>query len=196
MTTKGWIVALAALSALLLPAASAAAAPVPPLRVVNHEAKACGEIFGGDECMDCYPPEGWEILGVASEAACPSGYAVLEDVEVHCRGFKNQFCCSEGHSGAPGNCQDLVVDDRARQCAFVEDISTCTLPDNWTKAPVSVSPREWFCPAEYQWLEAPLACVAAEGQGKETETRRSFCPFAAGIGPAILGLWLLIRRTR
>jgi hypothetical protein len=187
---------LAFVALVLVPWSTVVAAPMPPLTVVNHDTKECAQIFGGDECMDCFPPEGWEILGVSSEFECPEGYTLIDTLDYTCQGFKNQFCCSEGHSGAHGSCQDMVVNDKAKQCAFVEDITNCALPKNWDKKPGKMEPTDWFCPATYEWLDTSLSCAAAESTSTETETDRAFCPFAAGIGPAIVGLWLLVKRNR
>jgi hypothetical protein len=198
MNTGQRMLGLALATFLFLPwvAAVVVAAPVPPLLAVNHESQECAEIFGGDECMDCFPPEGWEILGISLQVECPQGYSTVENLQVTCQGFKNQFCCSEGHSGAHGSCEDLIVNDRGKHCAFVQDIDNCVLPRNWNRKPADLKPTDWFCPANYQWLDTPLECVAGEDEGADTGTGRSFCPFAAGIGPAVIVLWLLVKRTR
>jgi hypothetical protein len=118
---------------------------------------------------------------------------------------KGEFCCSEGHSGAPGDCEDLVVNDRSKQCAFVDDIQTCTLPEQWKQAPPSQDPSRWICPSGYQWID-PLPCEAeandeatsppATGGNEQEDTRPGLLPCVGGIvvGPAIGGLWLLARR--
>jgi hypothetical protein len=130
----------------------AAVAPMPPMVAVNHATKQCAEFFAGDECMDCSPPEGWEILGTEGESECPSGYALTEVPSV-CTAFKVEFCCTAGHSGAPGDCQDVVINRAAGQCAFVEDIDRCPrLPAGWENFG-----RE--CPPEYaEWVEA-VVCL-------------------------------------
>ncbi len=187
MTIKR-VVWIPAFLVLLIPLAPATlAAPLPPLRVVNHPAQECSEIpFGGDECMDCFPPEGWEVLGVASDVPCPAGYAVVEGVDYDCQPFKNQFCCSEGHSGASGDCQDLVVNDRAKQCAFVDDIADCELPRRWSKRPDTVVLRDWVCPANYEWLET-LKC----GSESSSPPAALPCLGIVAVVPAMLGLWLV-----
>ena len=101
-----------------------AAAPVPPELAVNHESKQCAEFWGGDECVVCSLPAGWESLGGLWEAECPADYTMVE-IRPTCRAGKIAFCCSEGHSGAPGDCEDVVINKRAEQCAFVEDIGEC-----------------------------------------------------------------------
>jgi hypothetical protein len=142
MAVKRTLPLLAFVVLVLVPWSTVVAAPMPPLTVVNHDTKECAQIFGGDECMDCFPPEGWEILGVSSEFECPEGYTVIDKLDYTCQGFKSQFCCSEGHSGAHGGCQDMVVDDKAKQCAFVEDITNCALPKGWNKRPDELKPTD------------------------------------------------------
>jgi hypothetical protein len=165
------------------------AAPLPPIRVVDHQTQECSEIpFGGDECMDCFPQEGWEVLGVAYDVPCPAGYAVVESVDYDCQPFKNQFCCSEGHSGVPGDCQDLVVNGRAKQCAFVDDIADCELPRRWSKRPDTVDLRDWVCPANYEWLET-LECSSESSSPSATLP----CLGVTALGPVVLGLWLVSR---
>jgi hypothetical protein len=142
------------------------AAPVPPKLVVNHDTQECAEIFGGDECMDCFPPQGWEELGWAYDIECPAGYA-FTTVESQCTHFKNERCCSEGHSGASGNCEDLVISDRSDQCAFVDDINACNLPRNWKAKPEDVTLNEWTCPNKYDWI-ADLECLTTDGQDADS----------------------------
>jgi hypothetical protein len=195
MKRKTLLVALMLLALLFASWRDLLAAPLPPLLVVNHKTKQCSQIFGGDECMDCFPPEGWEILGFDSQAECPSGYTFIEDVEYTCQGFKNQFCCSEGHSGAAGDCEDLVVNEKARQCAFVEEIQGCQLPEGWTQRPESTDRYHWTCPDDYEWGE-DLSCVAGTSSGEEPTSGGLSCLGAALVGPAVLILWLLTKRIR
>ena len=170
------------------------AAPVPPLLVVNHDARQCAEIPGGDECMDCFPPSGWEILGQSSQNECPQGYATVHDLDYSCQGFKNQRCCTEGHSGAHGTCDEMVVNNRQERCAFVETLENCTLRKNWESKPADLRAVEWSCPAAYEWVDDSLACAADATSGEEAaaaESGGAFCPFATIIFPgAILVLFL------
>jgi hypothetical protein len=159
---------------LLSPVKQSAAAPIPPLRVVNHETKECGEIFGGDECMDCFPPDGWEIIGEAFDEPCPEGYEDIGSPGYSCESFKNQFCCTEGHSGAQGNCRDMVIHKRKKQCAFVSDIYAVEVPRGWRSQPKDLQDYEWTCPLEYNWVdeieERPLPEQTAEdyrGRGRD-----------------------------
>lgn len=134
----------------------AAAAPAPPQLAVNHESKQCAEFSGGDECVSCSPPTGWEILGALWEAECPAGYAQVEIVAT-CTAHKVTFCCTEGHSGAPGDCEDVVINEAAEQCAFVEDIGACpALPRGWEKYGAD-------CPY-YDWAEN-VECLGDQGGG-------------------------------
>lgn len=174
------------------------AAPVPPLHVVHHGNQQCAEIFGGDECMDCFPPEGWEIVDRSKEDWCPEGYTPVQDLDYTCQPFKVSFCCSEGHSGAPGDCKDMVVNHRQDQCAFVDEIEGCRLPERWTARPQDIKARDWVCPADYDWVE-DLTCLPPESQSTENPTQRPEgglpCVGAILIGPAVLGLWTRSKRT-
>jgi hypothetical protein len=124
--------------------------------MVNHESKQCAEFFGGDECVSCSPPAGWEILGALWETECPAGYAQVEIVPT-CTPHKVTFCCTEGHSGAPGDCEDVVINKAAEQCAFVEDIGECPgLPKGWEKYGED-------CPCS-EWAE-DIECLVDEGGG-------------------------------
>jgi hypothetical protein len=159
------------------------AAPLPPMRVVNHQTLECGELpYGGDECMDCFPPEGWEVLGVAYDVECPPDYTVVDEVSYDCQPFKNQFCCSEGHSGASGDCEDLVVNNRKKECAFVDDIEDCELPVRWE------TPRQQLCPSGYDWIDS-LGCTAGTSEGDSTSRDSLPCVGAMVLAPAVLGLW-------
>jgi hypothetical protein len=173
---------------------SALAAPLPPIVVVNHETRECGTIFAGDECTDCFPPHGWEVLGVASDVECPTGYSPVETVDITCHPFKQEFCCTEGHSGVPGDCQDLVVNKRAKQCAFVEDIENCGLPKRWQRRPEDLEPYDWVCPYDYQWIDR-LDCLE-EGANGEAETSPIPCLGAMLTGPALMALWLVAKRNQ
>ncbi len=217
MKTKWYLVLVASLTLFVWMGANVLAAPMPPVLVANHETKECGEIFGGDECTDCYPPEGWEVLGFSENVQCPSGYTLVGQVDYTCQPFKVEHCCTEGHSGAPGDCEDLVVNNRTKQCAFVDDIQACTLPKQWKQAPPGQDSSRWVCPSGYQWI-APLPCEAeaqdeptslpatraseeatsppTTGGNEQEDTRPGFLPCVGGLvmGPAIGGLWLLARR--
>lgn len=175
------------------------AEPMPDKLVVNHETKACATIFGGDECMDCLPPEGWEVLGWSYQAECPEGYTFTE-VEGICTPFKDEFCCTEGHSGAHGDCEDMVVNRVTSRCAFVEDINACNLPLGWQDKPEDISNYEWACPGSYSWTE-DLACkeepVSDDGA---SDSGSGWLPLRCGgsvLGGLLLSLTLVaFRRQR
>ena len=80
MKSKGYLAAVVILVLLgvMVSWGRVTAAPAPPKVVVNHETRQCAEIFGGDECMDCNPPQGWEVLGYSPPAVCPVDYTLVE----------------------------------------------------------------------------------------------------------------------
>lgn len=88
---------LSALTLLLCLAAVAAAAPMPLKVVVNHETKQCAHIIGSDECMECYPPEGWVTIGFVHEVDCPADYEKVQ-VSERCVTFSDEFCGDENYS--------------------------------------------------------------------------------------------------
>jgi hypothetical protein len=191
MRSKALLLLIPLLVLLLVPWADALAAPVPPVIVVNDDTQQCATMFAGDECTDCFPPEGWVSLG--PEGQCPAGYTMIDNVDYTCQHFKAQFCCSEGHSGAPGDCTDLVVDDKGKQCAFVADIQGCGLPKGWATKPARVEARDWVCPAEYEWIDE-LACVEGASTPPTSGGNALPCLGAIVIGPSVLVLWLLVRK--
>ena len=178
-----------------------AAAPAPPQLAVNHESKQCAEFVGGDECVSCSPPAGWEILGNLWETECPAGYAQVEIVP-KCTAHKVTFCCTEGHSGAPGDCEDVVVNKAAEQCAFVEDISECpALPNGWETLGDD-------CPY-YEWADQ-IKCLGDEDGGAIDGGRLIdnyrivvasvlcllACSVPLGVLLILLVVWLMRRRRR
>jgi hypothetical protein len=182
-----------AVAGLLFSPVALSAAPLPPDVVVNHETKECAEVSGGDECMACYAPEGWESLGDITEAQCPSGYTFTNDLDVECRPFKTEFCCSEGHSGVHGDCEDLVVYRRKRLCAFVEDIQTVSLPGGWRQRPSGRDPDRWFCPSGYEWVADLDADATAGGADSDPKSGDARCLGAALLGPVVVGVWFAKR---
>lgn len=175
------------------------AAPLPPLVVVNHETKECGTIMGGDECMDCFPPEGWEILGF--QGKCPAGYTEVSDIPSTCKHLKGQFCCTRGHSGVAGDCEDLVLNEKEKKCAFVPDITNCQPPKGWSSKPAEESLSNWQCPGDYDWV-ATLNCVVATDTTQPDTTKPEAqsgglpCLGAVLIGPTIILLWLVTKTKR
>jgi hypothetical protein len=179
----------------------ALAAPAPPQLVVNHETKQCAEFSAGDECVSCVPPAGWEILGNSVETECPAGYAQVEIVPI-CAARKVSFCCTEGHSGAPGDCEDVVINKATGQCAFVEDINRCpSLPGGWDKYGAD-------CPY-HDWAEN-VQCLDEEGGGGVAGghllgsyppiVAAVVCLLACSVPTAVLcillAVWLLRSRRR
>lgn len=75
-------------------------------------------------------------------------------------GYKDSFCCTIDHSGSRGNCEDVVVNNLEKKCAFVENIDQCQkLPINWQRAEEN---ETWgrVCPSQnYQWIEELLNCA-------------------------------------
>jgi len=132
---------------------------------VNEETKECSKFFMGDECLDCTFPEGWKMI---EEFQCPLGYKEVQKDSV-CKPRKNSFCCTIGHSGLSGDCEDVVVNDVERKCAFVEDINDCeNLPQNWRRA----EELEFWgrvCPWDYEWLKYTLNCQSKMIQNNDEQ---------------------------
>jgi len=148
---------LTALVALLLMSAGIClAAPLPTETIVNDTTKECSSFFAGDECLDCTPPAGWERLEAGAD--CPEGFEAV-DVEGICHELQTDLCCTEGHSGAPGDCTRLVKNDAAKECAFVNSLS-CSLPKGWLLRPENASGYEWLCPGKYSWTT--VSCTAID----------------------------------
>jgi hypothetical protein len=148
---------LALILALLLPGSIVLATPTPPYVIVNYSTKECAESILGDDCSWCDPPPGWEVLGPSAGTQCPEGYTLIERIDMQCRRYKNEFCCSGFQHR--GDCEDMVVHDADGLCAFVEDIQNCALPTGWKPRPPDVDPSRWQCPHDYRWAD-PVACLA------------------------------------
>ncbi len=130
------------------------AVPAIPEYGVNHATKECSVFRMGDECTACRMPQGWVSLGAGVKDLCPEGYKRV-DVRPQCFPSKNAFCCTKGHSGSPGDCRDLVVNEKRKKCSFVDDIERCVkLPEGWQRPK-----NEQVCPSvSYGWLGTLLAC--------------------------------------
>jgi len=131
----------------------------PPETIVNHQTKECSDFSGGDECTICRIPEGWVSLGYG-DIGCPEGYDMVV-AERECIPMRNSRCCSEGHSGSNGDCEDMVVNHLTSQCAFANE-SACATPEGWVKA--SDSGGSGLCPEGYAWVDDscsanPLSCL-------------------------------------
>jgi hypothetical protein len=134
------------------------AAPGPTVIAVNENTKECSSFFTGDECTDCDVPPGWKSLGYAHMIQCPQDYKMV-DLDAVCKPRKSFFCCSENHSGAEGQCDDLVIDDVNGKCAFVEDINKCgSLPPGWTSASI--------CPAGFTQQTETVSCEKIQEKGE------------------------------
>lgn len=140
------IVAILAILAAFIISETVFAAPLPLQLIINNDTMQCASLLPGDECMDCTPPYGWEILG--SHGPCPEGYTLVT-IRGNCQGFENERCCTEGHSGASGDCRNLAKNDLTRECAFLADGSNLTLPSGWMRMPENAAC--WLCPKDYSW---------------------------------------------
>lgn len=134
-------------------------APLPLQLMVNNETMQCARFLPGDECMDCTPPDGWKMMGPHS--SCPKNYALVE-VSGNCKGFEVEHCCTERHSGARGNCRNMIRNDINRKCAFFAHAENSTVPDGWQKMPENVSVSSWLCPLGYTWtiLDENVSAIA------------------------------------
>ena len=139
---------------LVISISAAYAAPMPPRTLVNHKTQQCAQITPGDECGDVILPPDWEYLDPSAGEKCPENYTLV-DLRPEWLHFKASFCCSEGHSGSPGDCQDVILQQAKRQCAFVEDIQKCSgLPEGW---------EAWGqnCPTGFEWADE-VVCMGGE----------------------------------
>lgn len=84
-------------------------APMPPEVAVNHQTKQCATVMRGDECVICEVPDGWEIIGRAPEAQCPTDYEEV-DLKLECKGARELRCCLPGHSGGRGDCAGWALE--------------------------------------------------------------------------------------
>lgn len=123
------------------------AEPALPKNVFNKVSKECSTIFGGDECTDCNPIAPWE------EGKCPKNFKKVQTgIPTSCQPFKNERCCSEGHSGAIGACDDLLVNSKTKSCLFLEDRKSCKkLPIGWE--------NKKQCPRSFQWTKDIVYCT-------------------------------------
>jgi hypothetical protein len=148
----------------------AAATPTAPVTIVNHTTKQCAEVIQGDDCHWCDLVAGWEILGPSGQAGCPPGYADLgyQGMSGQCRAYKSQFCCTSPQHH--GDCSDLVVNEALKQCAFVEEISGCILPEGWTSAG-DTTQWQGRCPTDWWSGWVPdIACLTSADVATLTAT--------------------------
>ncbi|MDQ1261088.1 MAG: hypothetical protein QG575_269 [Euryarchaeota archaeon] len=146
---------------ILMLAGLASAAPMPQQMIVNNDSMQCARFLPGDECMDCTPPVGWEVLGPYS--SCPEGYTLVT-VNGNCKGFQREHCCTQKHSGASGDCRNMVKNNLTKQCAFVNNAIDYPLPAGWMKMPEDAILSSWVCPLDYAWmtLTATIPVVVAQ----------------------------------
>jgi hypothetical protein len=159
MNTK--IISTVLFASLIFSVNTAFAAPLPPTIAINEQTKECSRFFMGDECLDCFLPDGWTKIEGYSEDSCPKGYNIVNDKSVNCQGFKVAHCCTIDHTGANGDCEDVVISDEEKSCGFVEDINNCPgLPDSWYRAK-EVDRFGRVCPFyNYKWREESIQCTA------------------------------------
>jgi len=146
------------IAAVLFFASLVFAAPAPPEMIVNNATMECTQFNGGDECVACEIPEGWTSLGYGT-MECPAGYTEVS-IERNCTPFRVGRCCSMGHSGGLGDCEDMVVDHALKQCMFVDG----PVPPGWEGKPEGNEDWDWQCPEGYGWPEEgipPSACCTA-----------------------------------
>jgi hypothetical protein len=151
----------------------AGAAPLPPRMAANHQIRQCAMVLPGDECGDAILPPGWEYL---DKPECPSGYTQVE-LRLEWKHFKAPHCCTESHSGVPGDCQDVIKQPVLRQCAFVDNLSTCPqLPPGW-------QPLGRDCPVSFTWID-PVTCPGQAHPAANTPTAGSNSEHSLATLPA------------
>jgi hypothetical protein len=182
MRSKVVVLALAMIFSLLPSGGIVLATPTPPYILVNHSTHQCSETVLGDECVWCDPPRGWEVLGPSAVTQCPAGYTLVERVDLNCVCYKNQFCCS--NVSHHGDCEDLIVNNPQKLCAFVADIVGCVLPEGWTKRPADVRESSWNCPYGYQWA-SDIACLVETATTEPTGTTGLTATAPTGTSTAV-----------
>jgi len=136
-----------AIAVLLIIAAIACAVPAPPEIIINNATKECSGFSRGDECASCAIPQGWTSLAYGT-TECPAGYKEI-DAQRNCIPAKNSRCCSAGHSGAPGDCDPMIIDHLAKTCRFLDEDED--VPSGWEAK--TAGEGAWQCPADYKWIE-------------------------------------------
>lgn len=123
-----------------------------PVYYVNHQQKKCGEFISGDECSHATIDTSWTVLS----GQCPKNYQENVKIPKHKLTFyKNEFCCTQGHSGGDGSCIDLLINTNEKKCAFVQKIENCkNIPKFWVKP----NTNDKLCPFDYIWEKKILEC--------------------------------------
>jgi hypothetical protein len=145
----------------LMLAGLALAAPMQLQMIVNNDSMQCARFLPGDECMDCTPPEGWEILGPYT--SCPESYTLVT-VNGNCKGFEREHCCTEKHTGASGDCRNLIKNNISKECSFMANSANGTVPAGWLKMPENATPSNWVCPLDYKWTTLTATIFATATQ--------------------------------
>jgi hypothetical protein len=158
--------------------------------IINNATKECAVFLAGDECSDCIPPPGWQSLGRAS---CPKNYTT-SSVRGTCKGIEVSHCCTKGHSGASGECSNLVRNDLSNECAFVEDVTNSTIPAGWLKKPADISLFEWQCPLGYSWISLSSGSISNPAGKIFVDTARE-SDFLVDNKPAFPDQWNWITNT-
>jgi len=135
------------LTIVLIFVGTASAAPAAPEVIVNNATMECSHFMAGDECMDCEIPPGWVSLGY-NTWECPADYREVT-ANVTCSRFKIDRCCTEGHSGAPGECEGMIINELTRQCRFLNENEA--VPAGWRGKPPATPNNAWTCPEGYTW---------------------------------------------
>jgi len=145
--------------------------------------------------MNCLPPDGWEALGWSYEVECPEGYTFTQVDEI-CTPFKNEFCCTDGHSGVHGDCDDLVVNETVQECTFVTDINACYLSADWEARSTN---GYWTCPRNFEWADN-LECLTESVSDKDDSNPGSGgLPFrcrGSALGGVLLSAAIFITTKR
>lgn len=163
-------------------AALASAAPLPQQMIVNNDSMLCARFLPGDECMDCTPPVGWEVLGTYS--SCPEGYRLVT-VNGNCKGLEQEHCCTEKQTGALGDCRNMVKNNISKQWVCPLDYAWTTLtattpPSHAQYGPVNVvfvkSDADYLVSSEnyvsgWTWLKEPGQSAAWTFHNLPTDRR-------------------------
>ncbi len=121
---------------------------------------------------------------------------------------KSSFCCTVNHSGSMGDCEDVVINNIDKKCAFVEDINKCEkLPVNWQQAE-EIEFWGKVCPSlDYEWAEKPLDCtekiidinsedslIDISKDNQQTSNLNSYLLIPAGLIVLTIVGWFLLRK--
>jgi hypothetical protein len=141
---------------LMLPGDVSYATPSPPITIVNESTRQCYVGIMSDECNWCDPPPGWKLLEgenpYSGGMECPAGYEKIDRLELDCHGYKEPYCC--GVFSSQGDCEAMVINATQQECAFVDNINACVLPEGWSKRPTDMPTMVWGCNFnKYKWVD-------------------------------------------